>query len=65
MRAAKELIEVREELVRRVGNEEELERCRVKHGDGEGPWVGTRAGGVSPLSFAYFSLPPCTDWRHG
>jgi len=39
-----------------VGNCAWPERCRMKDGDVGGPWVITRAGGVSPLSFAYFSL---------
>jgi hypothetical protein len=42
-----EVNDVGEALVQSAGNEAELERCRVRHGDVEGPWVTTRTGGVS------------------
>jgi len=42
-RAIEEVVEAGEPLVRSAGNEEEeLERCRVKDGDVEGPWVSVK-----------------------
>jgi hypothetical protein len=49
-RAAELVFEAGEARIQSAGNEEELERCRMKDGDVEGPWVEIRAGGVSPLS---------------
>jgi len=45
--AVEEVIEVGEALIRSVGNEEELEGLRMKHGDVESPWVGVKTLGVS------------------
>jgi hypothetical protein len=52
--AIEEAIAAGETLVRSVGNEEKPESFRMKHGDVESPWVGTCAGGVSPLSLLTF-----------
>ena len=41
-------------LTDRAGNQGRAERYRMKDGDVGGPWVGTRAGGVSPLSLLTF-----------
>ena len=48
--------EAGEALIGVDSNAHESVSCRDKHGDIESPWVKTGAGGVSPLSFAYFSL---------
>ena len=41
------VFEVGEALIRSVGNEHQPGHCRVKGGDVGGPWIKTRAGGVS------------------
>ena len=46
-RTIEEVIEAGEAQIRRDGNEEESERCRVKHGDVGGPWVSVKTLGVS------------------
>jgi len=46
-RAVEEVIEAGEALVQSARNKEELERCGVRNGDVESPWVTTRAGGLS------------------
>jgi general secretion pathway protein K len=47
-------LEVGEAKLRRAGNYRCIETCHVKCGDVGGPWVRTRAGGVSPLSLLTF-----------
>jgi hypothetical protein len=46
-RAIEEVIEVGGALNQSAGNEEEPERCRVKHGNVESPWVSVKTLGVS------------------
>ena len=41
------VFEVGEALIRSVGNEHHPGHCRVKGGAVGGPWIKTRAGGVS------------------
>jgi hypothetical protein len=53
-RAREEVIEAGETLIQGARNEDEIERCRTKHGDVGGPWVKTGTGGVSPLSLLTF-----------
>jgi hypothetical protein len=53
-RAIEEVVEGGEARIRSAGNEEEPERCRVRDGNVESPWVGTGTGGVSPLSLLTF-----------
>jgi hypothetical protein len=56
-RAIEEVIEAGGALNQSAGNEEEPERCRVKHGDVESPWIIGQDARCERLSFAYFSLP--------
>jgi hypothetical protein len=63
--AVEEVIEADEALIQSDGNEDRLERLRCET-RGRGEPVGKRKNWrCERLSFAYFSLPLCTDWRHG
>jgi hypothetical protein len=45
--AIEEVLEAGDALIRSAGNEEEPERCGVRNGDVERPWVSVKTLGVS------------------
>jgi len=51
VRDIQEVIEAGEALVQRAGNEEEPERCGMKRGDVERPWVIVKGWRCEPAFF--------------